>query len=1011
MTKLCLCFTFVYYLIINIMKKILQKLGLLSLIMVFGFSMAHAGESSIVINQTSSGITSSYATSTFTIDDIQFGYTQWMKGNGGIQAKKSTTNSCYNEDAIPGTITRIVVVQTGTARAITIKGGTSKQPSNTITAPSTAATMEFDFSGNDYNYFSLNTPSNACYFSSITIYYTPSGGGDKTPTTLTWSDQIKEAQIGDTGIEYPTLTTDPADLTGITYSSSNTAAATIDANTGEITLVDEGTTEITASFAGDDTYDSSSAKYTLHVHEAADTYVHDVLDADLIGVTSYKNWTGIKATDGSDAVYAGNSTKYNGTAIQIRTTNSNSGIVTTTSGGKIRKIKATWNSGTTSGRTIDIYGKNTAYTSAADLYSSDSATQGEYIGSIVYGTSIKLTISDDYKYVGIRSNDGALYLDEIDLAWEEVEKHTITIGETEHGTVTTSPSEKAAKDDVVTITATPDEGYEVESITVGDEWDPDGYEVANNQFTMEDWDVTVNVTFGLKNYDVTLEQPETGGTIAADAETATMGSTVTLTATPEEGYQFQSWTVLKDDLETPVDVTDNTFTMPACDVMVSATFVEYSEKDYVTFTGVPESLQLTEEDEYNLSVSVTESDYTGTLSYASSDEDVAMIDATSGEILALTAGTTTITITAPEDANYRQTVAEFVLTVNVPQPNRSFYESFDGCAGTGGNDDKWSGSIASSTFNADNTWSTSNESGANQCAKFGASKKQGSATTPAIGLTGNGYLVFKAGAWSGDATGLNVSIDNGTLSESSVALADAAWTTYALNITGSTAESKITFTAQATEKNRFFLDEVRVAQGCERTVTSGNFGTFYTTEPVAVSDFVGGTPYKVVGKVMDGEALKCLVFEEMAADEIMASNSACIFQATDTRLVTLYSDDEGTVNNAGLVGAAEETNVPEGCYVLSGNKLRKVAAGADARIAANRAYIDLSEIDEYNDAASSSRVLFFNADGTIENGGTTTGINSLVNTQNSKTFDLQGRRVNHSVKGQLYINNGKKVLF
>ena len=959
-------------------------------------------------------------TATGTSDTYTLNYLQGKKQNSSILLAKSTGAFISNSTPIPGAIQSITVyINSGASGKTTYHCAFSTSECTTAyTTGSTAVNIAggksntYDCSVENAYYFciSLGNANNGQVLK-LEISY-DAGGGDKTPTTLTWSDQIKEAQIGDTGIEYPTLTTDPADLTGITYSSSNEAAATIDANTGEITLVDEGTTEITASFAGDDTYDSSSAKYTLHVHEAADIYVHDVLDADLIGVTSYKNWTGIKATDGSDAVYAGNSTKYNGTAIQIRTTNSNSGIVTTTSGGKIRKIKATWNSGTTSGRTIDIYGKNTAYTSAADLYSSDSATQGEYIGSIVYGTSIKLTISDDYKYVGIRSNDGALYLDEIDLAWEEVEKHTITIGETEHGTVTTSPSEKAAKDDVVTITATPNEGYEVTDISVGDEYDPDhGYEVANNQFTMEDWDVTVNVTFGLKNYDVTLEQPETGGTIAADAETATMGSTVTLTATPEEGYQFQSWTVLKDDLETPVEVTDNTFTMPACDVMVSATFVEYSEKDYVTFTGVPESLQLTEEDEYNLSVSVTEGDYTGTLSYASSDDNVAMIDATSGEILALTAGTTTITITAPEDDNYRETVAEFVLTVIAPQPNRSFYESFDGCAGTGGNDDKWSGSIASSTFNADNTWSTSNESGANQCAKFGASKKQGSATTPAIGLTGNGYLVFKAGAWSGDATGLNVSIDNGTLSESSVTLADAAWTTYALNITGSTAESKITFTAQATEKNRFFLDEVRVAQGCERTVTSGNFGTFYTTEPVAASDFVGGTPYKVVGKVMDGEALKCLVFEEMAADEIMASNSACIFQATDTRLVTLYSDDEGTVNNAGLVGAAEETNVPEGCYVLSGNKLRKVAAGADARIAANRAYIDLSEIDEYNDAASSSRVLFFNADGTIENGGTTTGINSLVNTQNSKTFDLQGRRVNHSVKGQLYINNGKKVLF
>ena len=61
------------------------------------------------------------------------------------------------------------------------------------------------------------------------------------------------------------MTKDPESLTGITYSSSNTNVATIDESTGKITLASCGSTTITAKYAGDDTYASSSATYTLRV--------------------------------------------------------------------------------------------------------------------------------------------------------------------------------------------------------------------------------------------------------------------------------------------------------------------------------------------------------------------------------------------------------------------------------------------------------------------------------------------------------------------------------------------------------------------------------------------------------------------------------------------------------------------------------------------------------------------------------------------------------------------------
>ena len=221
-----------------------------------------AAEKSIVINTANSGVTGSYANKTFSVDGVTFGFNQWMKSNN-IQAKKSTPNSLYNESAIPGKITRVVFKQTGTARAIKVFGGSNVKPTNAIASPKTSGTMEFDFSGKGYTFFSMTTPSNAVYFSQITVYYEDESG--KTPTQLSWSAPTATVDLASEVKEFPTLTKNPESLTGITYSSSNADVATVNEATGEIAIVACGQTTIKAAYAGDDTYASSSANYTLRV--------------------------------------------------------------------------------------------------------------------------------------------------------------------------------------------------------------------------------------------------------------------------------------------------------------------------------------------------------------------------------------------------------------------------------------------------------------------------------------------------------------------------------------------------------------------------------------------------------------------------------------------------------------------------------------------------------------------------------------------------------------------------
>ncbi|MBO6172953.1 MAG: hypothetical protein J6N80_06295 [Bacteroidales bacterium] len=76
-------------------------------------------------------------------------------------------------------------------------------------------------------------------------------------------------------------------------------------------------------------------------------------------------------------------------------------------------------------------------------------------------------------------------------------------------------------------------------------------------------------------YTITVANVE-NGTVEASATAAKKGTEITLTITPAEGYLSDALTV-KDAEGNDVEVKDNKFTMPASDVIVSATFKEKEE--------------------------------------------------------------------------------------------------------------------------------------------------------------------------------------------------------------------------------------------------------------------------------------------------------------------------------------------------------------------------------------------------------------------------------------------------
>ncbi|MGI6224343.1 MAG: Ig-like domain-containing protein [Prevotella sp.] len=217
-----------------------------------------------------------------------------------------------------------------------------------------------------------------------------------------------------------------------------------------------------------------------------------------------------------------------------------------------------------------------------------------------------------------------------------------------------------------------------------------------------------------------------------------------------------------------------------------------------------------------------------------------------------------------------------------------FTETFDQCESVGGNDGGWSKINPSGDIATDNTgWTFTYGYAAYQCAKFGTGSKQGSATTPSISLSGAGTLTFRAGAWKGDATTLNLSAEGATLDVTSVTLANEAFTDYTVNITEATGSVKITFSAAQASKNRFFLDDV--------VVTS----TGSSSKQSAGLSFSATTATAVLGEAFTAPTLS------------NPNNLAVTYSSSNDTVATVDASGNVTINATGtttIKATSEETD-------------------------------------------------------------------------------------------------------
>lgn len=191
-----------------------------------------------------------------------------------------------------------------------------------------------------------------------------------------------------------------------------------------------------------------------------------------------------------------------------------------------------------------------------------------------------------YGYDGdeyVEYEDGASYTANADTIlyahWSEA-VYSVNIDQDVKGGTIEASRAAAKAGTVISLYITEKTGYNFASCTVTaadgkniDVVDDDGIA----KFTMPTQDVTVSAKFDAIDYEVSVAENITGGSVAATPTIAHFGDTIVLVPTADIGWQLSAWDVIAGGIF-KVNVTDNKFEMLPQHVSVNAKFtkIDYS---------------------------------------------------------------------------------------------------------------------------------------------------------------------------------------------------------------------------------------------------------------------------------------------------------------------------------------------------------------------------------------------------------------------------------------------------
>lgn len=888
----------------------------------------------------------------------------WSNGNGSISYNGNTYNTLKNSNGAQNTITcptgkvatKVVFYATSNAdtagKLSEFDGESCNDEVSSLKDYTNFTTIEKDI--NNKNSFTFTFSTKQVCFIAVVTYETPDS---RTKATLSFPQSSYNVTLGNS-FTAPTLTADPAAASSeVVYSSSNTAAATVDATTGTVSLVAGGKTTITASISGSETYRDASASYEL-----------TVVDPNAAGYTAEATtitWAFNTGAAGQTASIA------YGTATEDLFKNSNVSIGANLSYAGTQELK-------------DAGGTATGVVSTK-VKQNDAGSSTEQKNAIKFTITPKTGLTFTPTRVSFLATRCGTDGGKMEISWIDSEHSAVALEST-----TAAKNQSTPARDNYTPNFT-EYSYDLTAkgatATTGEcglqiiTHSANGKSYAFGQIVIEgtiDGQISAVTT-----YDITVTTDNEAGSVNPTSATVDEGDGLTLEATANTGYAFLNWTKASDNswnsTSNPLTVSDiqadETYTANfknlyditydlSAEGVEKGTVSNILQKEYASaadkFTA-PQNVYLTKNGYSFVKWTDGTNDYTpGTEYTLTSDITLQPVFAENTQSLAMTTASTVVTwnFRASEASlNMEGATGYYVKQAQVNGDNLDVVMTIDATSGKLNN------------VNRTDEWAQAN----------GDTKL----TIPAISgmqIVAKGYNQFSSTTIAGSA-------------EYTATTTSPFTATY--TYTGSDATIDIVIGDDIS-----YLSSIAVTYPKTHTyvdVTSVGYRTFASSSALDFSEAIEGlTAYKATissNKVLF-TALDCAV----------PAKEGMLLKAAEGRYyIPVATGTPADIENV-FVGVTSATEVPAGSFVLMRATTDNQGTGFYKTknaftVGANTAYLPA-------DVASARTFIGFNKE-------ETTGIadvrSKMEDVKASECYDLQGRRVAQPQKG-LYIMNGKKVI-
>ena len=818
----------------------------------------------------------------------------------------------------------------------------------------------------------------------------------------------------------------------VTWSSSNTSVATIASN-GAVTLVSPGSVRFTASYAGvANTYSASSATYDMIVTSSGPATLpfewEGGASADLLAMA------GVTANDlGTD--YAAQNAPY---LVKFDTTGDYIQVKTASQPGRVTIDVKMLGGNTTSSITVQESEDGETFTDVQTLTISGSQndeltleTTNDFAATTRYvrllftrGSNVGVGAIS----IALPSNDPVISAENVSIEYNttsgsieyeivhpveggtisaSTEAEWLTFGSTGTAFTATVNNAASARTADVTLTYTYNTTQTVtKEITLTQGGNPEAPGTENNPYTVAQARAAIdaetgvtgvyatgivseivtayNSQFGNISYNISADGSTTGDQLQAYRGKSYNGENFT----SADDIQVGDIVVIYGNLKN----YQGTYEFDSNNQLVSL------QREKTDPTILVEDATIAFGQTYTIDSELIEG---GDVTVSVSPEGFATVNGLT--ITPSKAGFATVTVSTAESNLYNAGSETFTLTVTQPAgqttaPTGSaggtiFEETFASSTGTNSGFGTSNTSDGNGTFSPDqpDAWFTANAYGADGAAKFGASKKKGSAEATISVTSGVTYtLTFKAAPWASETSTMSVVVTGGTISGLSTdAMTTGQWNDFSATITATSTTLGVEFSAS---NNRFFLDEVKIeapASGAPTetyTIPSSGLGTYCSQYPIDLDEL----PEDVKAYAVTAKGESSVTLTEITGT--IKGGVGFILEGSGE--VTFTFADSSTEPTNLLVGTLAPEYLAEGtAYGLKSGVFQPNTAGT---IKAHRAYLPASA------GAVKALTLVFEDDAT----GIT---HTRVITDEATIYDLTGRRLSQMQKG-INIVNGKKIL-